>query len=76
MVLFSAGSFLNCAKGKVHKNGAFFLLSHFWTAQKGRSIRMVFFCAGSFLDCANGKEHKDVSFMCWLIFGLGKWEES
>jgi len=46
MVVFTDGSFLDCAKGKEHKNGSFFLLVHFWTAQKGRAIRMVVFSAG------------------------------
>jgi len=42
VVFFSAGPFLDCAKGKGHKNGSFFfLLAHFWTAQRGRSLRMV-----------------------------------
>ena len=39
----------------------FFLLAHFWAAQKGSSIRIIDF-AGSFLDCANGKGHKNGSF--------------
>jgi len=46
----------------------FFLLSHFWTAQTGKSIRMLVFCAGSFLDWANGKNHKNGSFLSDGLF--------
>ena len=63
MVVFSAGSFLDCAKGEEHKYGNFFfLLANFWTVQKGRSVSMFVFSDGSFLDCAKGKEHKYASF--------------
>jgi hypothetical protein len=61
-VFFSAGPFLDCARKKGHKNGIFFLLALFWTAQKGRSIRMAVLFCWLTVGLLKRKEHRNGNF--------------